>query len=31
MLRGKAWKFGDSISTDHIAPWRYFHLRTNLP
>ncbi|RJQ42226.1 MAG: 3-isopropylmalate dehydratase small subunit [Gaiellales bacterium] len=30
-LRGKAWKFGDSISTDHIAPGRYFHLRTNLP
>ncbi len=31
ILRGKAWKFGDSISTDHIAPGRYFHLRTNLP
>ncbi len=30
-LKGKAWKFGDSISTDHIAPGRYFHLRTNLP
>ncbi len=30
-LEGKAWKFGDSISTDHIAPGRYFHLRTNLP
>jgi|TARA_B100001964_G_scaffold55400_2_gene62623 3-isopropylmalate/(R)-2-methylmalate dehydratase small subunit len=26
-----AWKFGDSISTDHISPGRYFHLRTNLP
>ncbi|MFA5800875.1 MAG: 3-isopropylmalate dehydratase small subunit [Thermoleophilia bacterium] len=31
ILRGKAWKFGDSISTDHIAPGRYFHLRTDLP
>lgn len=31
MLKGKAWIFGDSISTDHIAPGRYFHLRTNLP
>ncbi len=31
ILRGKAWKFGDSISTDHIAPGRFFHLRTNLP
>ncbi len=31
ILRGKAWVFGDSISTDHIAPGRYFHLRTNLP
>ena len=30
-LRGKAWKFGDDISTDHIAPGRYFHLRSNLP
>jgi 3-isopropylmalate/(R)-2-methylmalate dehydratase small subunit len=31
ILKGNAWKFGDSISTDHIAPGRYFHLRTNLP
>lgn len=30
-IRGKVWKFGDDISTDHIAPGRYFHLRTNLP
>jgi 3-isopropylmalate/(R)-2-methylmalate dehydratase small subunit len=30
-LTGKAWKFGDDISTDHIAPGRLFHLRTNLP
>jgi len=27
---GRAWKFGDGISTDHIAPGRYFHLRSNL-
>ncbi len=31
MLRGRAWKFGDNISTDHIAPGRLFHLRSNLP
>jgi 3-isopropylmalate/(R)-2-methylmalate dehydratase small subunit len=31
VLKGRAWKFGDDISTDHIAPGRYFHLRTNLP
>ncbi|MBI4744035.1 MAG: 3-isopropylmalate dehydratase small subunit [Actinobacteria bacterium] len=31
MLKGKAHKFGDNISTDHIAPGRLFHLRTNLP
>lgn len=30
-LSGKAWLFGDDISTDHIAPGRYFHLRSNLP
>jgi 3-isopropylmalate/(R)-2-methylmalate dehydratase small subunit len=30
-LRGKAWKFGNDISTDHIAPGRLFHLRSNLP
>jgi len=30
-LKGKVWKFGDNISTDHIAPGRLFHLRTNLP
>jgi len=29
-LKGKAWKFGDGISTDHIAPGRFFHLRSNL-
>jgi 3-isopropylmalate/(R)-2-methylmalate dehydratase small subunit len=31
VLRGKAHKFGDSISTDHIIPGRYAHLRSNLP
>ena len=29
-LRGKCFKFGDNISTDHIAPGRLFHLRSNL-
>jgi len=29
--KGRAWKFGDGISTDHIAPGRLFHLRSNLP
>ena len=28
---GRAWKFSDGISTDHIAPGRFFHLRSNLP
>jgi len=31
VLRGKAFKFGDSISTDHIVPGRLLHLRSNLP
>ena len=31
LLKGKAHKFGDSISTDHIIPGRYAHLRSNLP
>lgn len=31
MLQGKVWKFPDNISTDHIAPGRLFHLRSNLP
>ena len=29
-FEGRAWLFGDGISTDHIAPGRYFHLRSNL-
>lgn len=31
MLKGKARKFGDDISTDHITPGRYYHLRSNMP
>ncbi|MBA7636988.1 2,3-dimethylmalate dehydratase small subunit [subsurface metagenome] len=31
MLKGRAFKFGDSISTDHITPGRFSHLRSNLP
>jgi 3-isopropylmalate/(R)-2-methylmalate dehydratase small subunit len=31
MLKGKAFKFGDNISTDLISPGRYFHLRSDLP
>ncbi|HVP35698.1 MAG TPA: 3-isopropylmalate dehydratase small subunit [Terriglobales bacterium] len=31
ILKGKVFKFGDDISTDLIAPGRYFHLRSNLP
>jgi 3-isopropylmalate/(R)-2-methylmalate dehydratase small subunit len=28
---GRAWKFGDNISTDLIAAGRYYHLRSNMP
>lgn len=31
MLKGKAFKLGDNISTDHIIPGRFFHLRSDLP
>jgi 3-isopropylmalate/(R)-2-methylmalate dehydratase small subunit len=31
VLKGKAFKFADSISTDHIVPGRLAHLRSNLP
>jgi len=31
VLKGRAFKFGDNISTDHIAPGRLAHLRSNLP
>lgn len=30
-MKGKAFKFGDDISTDDIIPGRFFHLRSNLP
>jgi 3-isopropylmalate/(R)-2-methylmalate dehydratase small subunit len=30
-LSGRAFKFGDGISTDHIIPGRYAYLRSNLP
>lgn len=29
-MAGKVFKFGDNISTDHIAPGRLFHLRSDL-
>ena len=31
MLTGKAFKFGDNISTDHIIPGRLAYMRSNLP
>ncbi len=31
MLKGKAFKFGDDITTDHIVPGRLIYLRSNLP
>jgi 3-isopropylmalate/(R)-2-methylmalate dehydratase small subunit len=31
MFKGRAFKFGDDISTDHIIPGRYASLRSNLP
>jgi 3-isopropylmalate/(R)-2-methylmalate dehydratase small subunit len=31
VLRGKASKLGDNISTDDIIPGRFAHLRSNLP
>ena len=30
LLKGRVWKFGDNISTDHIIPGRFYHLRSNL-
>jgi 3-isopropylmalate/(R)-2-methylmalate dehydratase small subunit len=30
-MKGKVWKFGNAISTDHIIPGRYIYLRSNLP
>jgi len=31
MLKGRAFKFGDNISTDHIIPGRFAYMRSNLP
>lgn len=31
MAIGRAFKFGDGVSTDHIIPGRFAHLRSNLP
>ena len=31
MLKGRVFKFGNNISTDHIIPGRYANLRSNLP
>jgi len=30
-MSGRAWKFGDNISTDEISPGRFMSLRSNLP
>lgn len=30
LIKGSAWTFGDDISTDHITPGRFYHLRSNL-
>ena len=30
-IRGTIWVFGGDISTDHITPGRYYHLRGDLP
>ncbi len=30
ILKGTVWKFGDGITTDHIIPGRFYHLRSNL-
>lgn len=30
-MKGRVWKLGDGMSTDHIIPGRYFYLRSNLP
>ncbi len=29
-MRGRVFKYGDNISTDHIIPGRYMHLRSNI-
>lgn len=30
IIKGSAWTFGDDISTDHITPGRFYHLRSDL-
>jgi 3-isopropylmalate/(R)-2-methylmalate dehydratase small subunit len=30
-MSGRAWKFGDNVSTDEISPGRFMSLRSNLP
>jgi 3-isopropylmalate/(R)-2-methylmalate dehydratase small subunit len=30
VMKGRAWSFGDNISTDQIIPGRFFHLRSHL-
>ncbi|MBN1318323.1 MAG: 3-isopropylmalate dehydratase [Anaerolineales bacterium] len=30
LINGRIWLFGDNISTDHIIPGRFFHLRNDL-
>jgi 3-isopropylmalate/(R)-2-methylmalate dehydratase small subunit len=30
IISGNVWKFGDGISTDHIIPGRFYHLRSDL-
>lgn len=31
IVSGTVWRFGEGISTDHITPGRYYHLRGDLP
>jgi 3-isopropylmalate/(R)-2-methylmalate dehydratase small subunit len=31
IVKGRVFKFGDGISTDHIIPGRYAELRSNIP
>jgi 3-isopropylmalate/(R)-2-methylmalate dehydratase small subunit len=31
IIHGSGWVFGDGISTDHITPGRYYHLRGDIP
>jgi 3-isopropylmalate/(R)-2-methylmalate dehydratase small subunit len=30
IVKGKSWILGDNISTDHIIPGRFYHLRSDL-